>query len=50
MKWGTISDNERAAKRVNSLFARIVSNRAFYMLVVLGTIALLSGAGSKWAP
>lgn len=54
MKWHQIEDNERAALRVNHFFnkafAKALSNKAIYALVMLALFMIMSGAASKWRP
>ena len=48
LKWGTIAESNQAAERMNGFLSRIVGGKALYLLVVLASFVLLSGAGDKW--
>lgn len=47
-KWGTVEESKQAAERMNGFIARIAGNKALYLLAVLVSFVLLSGAGDKW--
>jgi len=48
LKWGTVAESNQAAERVNGFIARIAGSKTLYLLVVLASFVLLSGAGEKW--
>jgi len=48
LKWGTLTESTQAAERINKLVSRIVGSKTLYLLVVLATFVLLSGANEKW--
>lgn len=48
LKWGTPAESNQAAERLNGLVAQIVGSRALYVLIVLASFILLSGAAEKW--
>lgn len=48
LKWSTIAESNQAAARVNGFIAKFVESKALYLLAVLVSFVLLSGAGDKW--
>ncbi len=48
LKWGTVAESNQAAERMNGFLAKIVGSKALYLLVVLASFVLLSGAGDKF--
>jgi len=47
MKWG--KHNVKAEQRVNTVFSKFVGSRVFFVLVALASLALISGANSKFS-
>ena len=48
LKWSTVAESSQAAERVSGLIARVAGIKALYLLVVLASFVLLSGANDKW--
>ncbi len=48
LKWGTLAESNEAAERLNGLVTKIVGSKTLYVLLVLASFMLLSGAFEKW--
>jgi len=48
LKFGTTEETVQGAERMNQVFAKVISNKAVYALVMLAAFVLLSGAHEKF--